>query len=249
MVRIAAVGDVHLGCDSAARMIPHYADIAARADALLVAGDLTQHGSLDEARAFAEVVSHVGIPVVTVLGNHEYHQDAENEIRQLLEDYGIRVLEQESAVLDLGGTRVGVAATKGFCGGFGGSSGSEFGEREMKSFIHAAKVAADSLHEQLSTLRCDLRVALTHYSPTRDTLLGEKLELYPFLGSYLLGEAIDRAGCTLALHGHAHHGCERGLTAGGTPVRNVAMPVIRTAYNVYELNVATARQAATATGS
>lgn len=236
-MRIAAVGDVHLGRDSASRMIPHFADIATRADALLVAGDLTQHGALEEARAFVDVVRGIGIPVVTVLGNHDYHQDVENEIRHLLEGAGLCVLEKESTVLDVGGTRIGIAAAKGFGGGFGGSSGSEFGEREMKMFIHAGREAADALYAQLSSLRCDVRIALLHYSPSRDTLLGEKLELYPFLGSYLLGEAIDRAGCDLALHGHAHRGSERGVTPGGTPVRNVAMPVIRAAYNTYEFAV------------
>lgn len=234
MTRIAAVGDVHLSRDGAAQLRPHFADLAQRAEALLVAGDLTQHGALDEARAFAAVVARLGVPVVTVLGNHDYNQDAEGDIRHLLEDAGICVLEKESTVLDLGGTRVGIAGVKGFCGGFGGSSGSEFGEREMKQFIHTGREAADALYAQLSSLDCDVRIALLHYSPTRDTLLGEKLELYPFLGSYLLGEAADRAGCDLVLHGHAHRGAERGLTAGGIPVRNVAMPVIRAAYNTYE---------------
>jgi Icc-related predicted phosphoesterase len=238
MVRIAAVGDVHVGRDTSARLIPHFAAIAAAADALLVAGDLTQHGLVDEARAFAEVVAGIGIPIVTVLGNHEYHQGAELEIRRLLERAGIHVLEKESTVLELAGTRVGIAAAKGFGGGFGRSSGSEFGEPEMKLFIHTSRVAADAVYEQLSSLRCDVRIALLHYSPSRDTLVGEKLELYPFLGSYLLGEAIDHAGCDLALHGHAHHGTERGLTPGGIPVRNVAMPVIRSAYNTYEFAAA-----------
>jgi Icc-related predicted phosphoesterase len=191
-------------------------------------------------------VRGVGIPVITVLGNHDYHQDVENEIRHLLERAGVYVLEKESTVLDVGGTRIGIAAAKGFGGGFGGSSGSEFGEREMKMFIHTGREAADALYAQLSSLRCDVRIALLHYSPSRDTLRGEKLELYPFLGSYLLGEAIDRAGCDLALHGHAHRGSERGVTPGGTPVRNVAMPVIRAAYNTYEFAVSAADRVSTA---
>jgi Icc-related predicted phosphoesterase len=244
MIRVAAIADIHLGTGWAPRFIPHYADIASRADVLLVAGDLTQHGLVDEARSSAELLASVPIPVVAVLGNHDYHQDAEKDIRHLLEDAGVVVLEKESTILELQGARVGIAGAKGFCGGFGGSSGSEFGEREMKMFIHATKQAADALFAQLSSLTCDLRIALLHFSPTRDTLLGEKLELYPFLGSYLLGEAIDRAGCDLALHGHAHHGTERGVTAGGIPVRNVAMPVIGCAYNTYEFAVEPSRLAA-----
>ncbi len=185
----------------------------------------------------------IPIPVVIILGNHDHHQDKQDDIRHLLEDTGARVLDRESTILDLHGTRVGIAGVKGFGGGFAGSSGSEFGEREMKIFIHASKVAADGLFTQLASLDCDVRIALTHYAPTRDTLLGEKLELYPFLGSYLLGESIDRAGCDLALHGHAHHGTERGLTAGGTPVRNVAMPVIQAAYNTYSFASSREREA------
>src|SRR5262249_51864182 len=136
--------------------------------------------------------------------------------------------------IEVDGCRVGIAGVKGFCGGFGQSSGSEFGEPEMKRFIHATKRAAEALHELLCGLSCDLPIAFTHFSPTRDTLAGEKPEVYPFLGSYLLGEAIDRAGCDLAIHGHAHQGKEHGLTAGGIPVRNVAAPAIHAAYHVYE---------------
>jgi Icc-related predicted phosphoesterase len=145
----------------------------------------------------------------------------------------VRVLEKQSAVFAIGDVTVGVAGVKGFCGGFGMSSGSEFGEPEMKQFIRGAKLAAEALHRLLASLECDLRIALTHFSPTRDTLAGERLDVHPFLGSYLLGDAIDRAGCDLAIHGHAHHGAERGLTPGGVPVRNVAMPVIGAPYNVY----------------
>jgi Icc-related predicted phosphoesterase len=126
-----------------------------------------------------------------------------------------------------------VAGTKGFGGGFAGACGSEFGEPEMKAFINHTRELAENLERSLAGLDADLRVALLHYSPVEGTLLGERLEIYPFLGSYLLAEAVDRAGADLVLHGHAHRGTEQGVTPGGVQVRNVAQPVIRHAYHVY----------------
>ncbi len=238
MIRVAAVGDLHCGAACPADLGAHFATLHERADLLLLAGDFTQHGLVEEIDAFIDALPVACLPIVAVLGNHEYNLGNEERFARRLEAAGVRVLELSSTVIQVGGVRIGVAGAKGFCGGFGGSSGAEFGEREMKQFIHASKVAAEAIGAHLARLQCDLRIALTHYAPARDTLLGEKLELYPFLGSYLLGEAIDRAGCDLAVHGHAHHGTERGLTAGGVPVRNVAMPVIKAAFNVYEFATA-----------
>jgi Icc-related predicted phosphoesterase len=153
----------------------------------------------------------------------------------VLTDAGITVLEGSGVVLDLNGHRLGVAGAKGFGGGFAGACASKFGEREMKSFVSTTEAIADRLGTALRGLNCDVRVALTHYSPVPETLAGEPLEIYPFLGSYLLGQAIDSAPTALALHGHAHAGTERGRTPGGVPVRNVAHPVIKQAYNVYQL--------------
>lgn len=234
-IRVAASGDVHLARDSADEWRPRFADIAERADLLLLAGDFTQRGFVEEARAFADVLRTVPVPAVAVLGNHDYHQNADAEIRRIFEAARVRVLERESVVLEVRGRRVGIAGVKGFGGGFGMSASSEFGEPEMKAFIHATKLAAHALYDRLQALRCDVRIALTHYAPTRETLAGERPEIEPFLGSYLLGEAIDGAGCDLAIHGHAHRGAERGFTANGVPVRNVAVPVIRAAYRVFEL--------------
>ena len=132
--------------------------------------------------------------------------------------------------------RVGVAGTKGFGGGFRGAHGSDFGEPEMKAFVGHTKMLSDRLERSLTGLDTDLRIALLHYAPIEATLEGERLEIYPFLGSYLLAEAVDNAGADLVLHGHAHHGAEKGRTPGGIPVRNVAQPVIRHAYNIYTLD-------------
>ena len=236
MIRVAAVGDVHAGLDSGGCLRPHFEHVGERADLLLLAGDLTRHGDPEEAAVLVEELRDVGVPTIAVLGNHDYHGDADDKIRGLLEEAGIRVLEGDGTVVEVAGTRVGVAGTKGFGGGFAGACATDFGEPETKAFIRHTRHLADRLRaalEELGAAGADVRIALLHYSPVEDTLRGERLEIYPFLGSYLLAEAIDGAGADLAVHGHAHGGVEKGMTPGGIHVRNVAQPVIKHAYHVY----------------
>jgi Icc-related predicted phosphoesterase len=235
MIRLAAVGDVHVDKDVVGRYRPALDRLPEVADVLLVAGDLTRHGTLDEARCFATEFGGLGVPVVVVLGNHDHQSDQQDEITRLLTDEGITVLEGSSVVLSVHGHDLGIAGSKGFGGGFAGACASNFGEREMKAFVETTEAIADKLGAALRAVECDALVALTHYAPVPETLTGEPLEIYPFLGCYQLGQAIDSAPTALALHGHAHHGSERGRTPGGVPVRNVAHPVIKQAYNVYQL--------------
>jgi len=233
---VAAVGDVHIGLDSPGFAPSQLERLEACADLLLIAGDLTQHGHAREASLLARELASVKVPVIAVLGNHDYHQGEQLVIRQQLEEVGVVVLEGEGTVIEVDGVRVGIAGTKGFGGGFAGACGSELGEVALKTFMQYARVRAEQLTLALAWLNCDIRIALTHYSPVKGTLAGERLEIYPFLGSYLLGEAVDKTGCSVAFHGHAHAGSERAVTAGGVPVRNVARPVIKHAYKVYTLS-------------
>ncbi len=235
MIRVAGVGDVHLDADVLGRYRPALEQLPECADVLLLAGDLTRHGTVAEARCVAIEFGALGVPVVAVLGNHDYHADQPAEVTSVLEDAGITVLEGTGTVLPLNGTRLGVAGAKGFGGGFAGRCASDFGEPEMKAFIRTTMGIAERLGHTLRGLECDVLVALTHYAPIPETLAGEPPEIYPFLGSYLLGQAIDSAPTALALHGHAHHGSERGTTPGGVRVRNVAHPVIKQAYSVFHL--------------
>jgi Icc-related predicted phosphoesterase len=235
VIRIAAVGDLHAGPDSAGTIAPQLAGLEEHADLLLLAGDLTRRGLPDEARILAAELDRVSVPIVAVLGNHDYHSREQGRIREILESSGVRLLEGGATVLDVDGTSLGVAGVKGFGGGFPGASATEFGEDEMKAFVGHTREVSERLEAALSGLDVDIRVALVHYSPVEDTLAGERLEIYPFLGSYLLAEAVDRAGADLVLHGHAHRGSEKGVTAGGIHVRNVAQTVIGHAYNVYRL--------------
>jgi Icc-related predicted phosphoesterase len=235
-VRIAAVGDVHLDEDVLGRYRPALEHLADKADVLLLAGDLTRHGTEQEARCVATEFGGLPVPVIACLGNHDYHSDQQDKVTAVLTDAGITVLELQSTVLTCGDIRLGVAGTKGFGGGFAGRCASEFGEPEMKAFTRHGRETAERFAKVLADLDCDTKVALTHYSPVPETLLGEPLEIYSFLGSHHLGQAIDATpGVVLALHGHAHAGSERGTTPGGVKVRNVAHPVIKQAYNVYQL--------------
>jgi Icc-related predicted phosphoesterase len=235
MIRIAAVGDIHVAEDTRGRLRPHWLELNAHADVLLLAGDLTNIGNAAQADALVAELRDVPVPVVAVLGNHDFHSGNPHGVRRALEAIGVTMLEGESVTLELAGCKLGIAGAKGFGGGFAGACGHKFGEPEMKAFMQVTEREAQRLEENLRALRADYRVALLHYAPVKDTLAGERLEIYPFLGAYQLGEALDRAGADLALHGHAHHGAEKGVTPGGIPVRNVAMPLIKRPYAVYTL--------------
>lgn len=241
MVRIAAVGDVHLGTRGGGSLRPLLANLAAEAELLLLAGDLTQHGSAAEGRVAAAEFTGLGLPVVAVLGNHDHHSDSAEVVADALRERGITVLEGDGVVVPTAAGLVGVAGVKGFGGGFDGTRGHAFGERAMKDFLGATAASADALRVALGDLHAEVTVALTHYAPVAGTCEGEPRELYPYLGSSLLGEAIDAGRADLAVHGHAHYGREHGATAGGIPVRNVAQPVIGAPYRVLEVDVTAAR--------
>jgi Icc-related predicted phosphoesterase len=234
-MRIAAMADIHVGPDSRDRLRPQLEHVDQFADVLVIAGDLTKCGTREEARVLVGELANVTVPRVAVLGNHDYHADAQDAIVAELEASGVVVLDGTHTVVDVDGTTLGLAGGKGFGGGFPGASASEFGEPEMKAFVHHTRTIAARVGNALASLDTDVRVAVLHYSPVEDTLRGERLEIYPFLGSYLLGEAVDGAGADLVVHGHAHNGTEHGVTPGGIPVRNVAQPVLGAAYRVFEL--------------
>jgi Icc-related predicted phosphoesterase len=236
MIRVAAVGDTHVAEDSHGRLRPHWVNLAAHADVFLLAGDLTNVGTRAQAEVLADELRDLPVPVVAVLGNHDYHADAPDTVRRILEAVGVVVLEGETVTFEIAGSTVGIAGAKGFGGGFTGACGHKFGEPAMKAFMQATENASHLLERNLRELDVDYRIALIHYSPVKDTLAGERLEIYPFLGAYQLGEAIDRGGADFAVHGHAHHGAEKGLTPGGVPVRNVSMPLLKRPYAIYTLS-------------
>lgn len=239
MIRLAAVGDVHCGTEAGDQVRAQFASVPDHADALLLAGDLTRLGTPAEAEVFAEALRDLaGLPIAAVLGNHDFQNDRQDEVRAIVEGAGVDVLEGGSVVWEIDSVRVGVAGTKGFGGGFEGTHGTAFGEREMKAFVEPARTLASTLDACLDELDADFTILLLHYSPIRDTLAGEPREIFPFLGSYLFAEVADEHRVDLVLHGHAHRGVERGRTPGGIQVRNVAQAVIQQGYAVYTLDPA-----------
>lgn len=234
-VRIAAASDLHYDLLSGGKMRGAFSDLAGKADLLLLAGDLTDSGLAEEAALLGDDLKGIEIPVLAVLGNHDYHSDRQGEIAGLLRDAGITVLEGTSKTVQCRGLSVGIVGTKGFGGGFEGACGASFGEPEMKAFIRHTEELADQLRKALLALETDQKIVLLHYSPVPDTLAGERLEIFPFLGSYLLAEAVDEGGADLVFHGHAHHGQERGMTPCGVPVRNVAVPLLKKPFALFTL--------------
>ncbi|HEY8642575.1 MAG TPA: metallophosphoesterase [Candidatus Dormibacteraeota bacterium] len=238
-MRIAAIGDVHYGVEEPGSLHAHLDELAREAEALLIAGDLTRHGDPAEARELAADLAQLEMPKFAVLGNHDYHSDQSEEIVRLLTDAGVQVLEGEAAVVAVNGARFGVAGAKGYGGGFPGGMVTAFGEPETKAFARHGIEAAERLSAALEELResgPEHRVALLHYAPIEATLVGEHEQVWPFLGNYLLAEAVDRSGADLVLHGHAHRGSPSGSTPRGVPVRNVAQPVVNVPYVLIELN-------------
>jgi Icc-related predicted phosphoesterase len=235
MIRLAAVGDLHAGRDAREAMASHFAGLADEADLLLLAGDLTRSGHPEEAEALAGVLRDTGVPVVAVLGNVDYDAERAPEIVTAMRDAGVHLLDRSSVVLDVGDEKVAIAGVKGFGGGFGAALAEVSGEPEMRAWVQYAEDEADALEGVLSSMMGDVRLALLHYAPITDTVLGERLERYAFAGNSMLGAAIDRAGADLVLHGHIHRGSPAGRTQGGIPVRNVAQQVIREPYVLFTI--------------
>jgi Icc-related predicted phosphoesterase len=223
-MRIAAIGDLHCPRIPISVLQPVFAHIVSRADVLLLCGDLTDHGTEDEARLLAkELTAAVKMPMVGVLGNHDYEADKADAVTAILRDAGVQMLDGDS--VEIGG--VGFAGVKGFAGGFGERALQPWGEPIIKAFVHEAVGEALKLESALAKLRTSLRVAVLHYSPIHVTLEGEPPEIYPFLGSSRLEEPLTRYPIAAAFHGHAHRGRLQGRTRAGAPVYNVALPLLQ----------------------
>jgi Icc-related predicted phosphoesterase len=222
-MRIAAVGDVHVTKDSAGLLRPYFDQLEGRADVLLLCGDLTDYGLAEEAHVLAKELAGVTIPMLGVLGNHDFESGHPEVVTKILCDAGVKMLDGDSHLID----GVGFAGVKGFAGGFGRGTLGPWGEAVIKGFVKEALDEALKLESALARLRVDRRVALLHYAPIRATVEGEPEEIFPFLGCSRLEEPLERYPVTLAFHGHAHRGSVEGRTRVGTPVYNVAMPLLR----------------------
>lgn len=235
-IRLAAAADLHLRPAVAGRFRPDLLNLAGHADLLVLAGDLTDGGTVANMELLCAELTGLPIPTVAVLGNHDHDEHLGDLITRRLTSLGIAVLDGDSTVITIRGRRIGVAGVMGGSGGFPGHPGDPTtGSAEHRARMLRGPADAARLHRALDTLDCDTRVAVTHFSPVVDTLVGEPVRIYPGLGCAALADAIDATTTTLALHGHAHAGTEHGRTPGGVPVRNVSHPVLRRTYAVYEL--------------
>jgi Icc-related predicted phosphoesterase len=222
-MRLAAVGDIHCAKSSGGKLQGIFAEIGPHADVLLLCGDLTQRGHPDEARVLVRELKAANLPILAVLGNHDFESNEVEAVTGILEDGGVTVLDGET--WERGD--VGFAGAKGFGGGFGEWSLAPWGEPVMKLFVEEATKESLKLERALASLRTRRKVALLHYSPIVGTVMGEPLEIHPFLGSSRLEEPLDRYHVDVTFHGHAHKGSLEGRTRGGVPVYNVALPLLR----------------------
>jgi Icc-related predicted phosphoesterase len=245
-VRIAAVGDTHYGKSSQGHLMPLFEQIAeADVDLLLLAGDITDYGLPEEADILVtDLRGALRLPVVGVLGNHDFESGLQDEVRAVLGHGGITILD--------GGTcevhGIGIAGVKGFAGGFGRGALGPWGEQTTKAFVQEALNEALKLESALARLKMEHRIALVHYAPIQGTVEGEPPVIYPFLGSSRLEEPLNRYPVTAVFHGHAHHGTRTGRTSAGVPVHNVSAGLLRREnpdgpwFHVLELTPGTARE-------
>jgi Icc-related predicted phosphoesterase len=224
--KIAAVADIHVREGDKGKWVEYFKDISANAEVLVIAGDLTDTGDEGEAEVLAEELKACTIPTIAVLGNHDFEKGRQKLIRHILLKQGVHILDGEAVVI----SNVGFAGIKGFGGGFDKFMLSFFGEGAMKAFVQEA--VDEALHLERALARLDSehpdvkKVAVLHYAPVRDTVVGEPEVIYPFLGCSRLAEPLNRHNVVAAFHGHAHMGHLEGHTSEGIPVFNVAKPIL-----------------------
>lgn len=226
-VRIAAVGDIHIGDGDRGKWVECFRRISEQADVLLFCGDLTDHGLASEAEVLSEELRSCTIPVVAVLGNHDYEKDEQDAIKRILNHDNVHVLDGDSIVIG----NIGVAGVKGFGGGFDKHMLPKWGEKMNKKFVQEVVDEALKLDQALARLDGDnlKKIAIMHYSPISQTIVGEPEQIFPFMGSSYLAEPLERREVIAAFHGHAHIGTLSGETPRGVKVYNVSKPILQRA--------------------
>ena len=234
-IRIAAAGDIHCSEPLRDRIVGAFAELRGTVDLVLLAGDLTTHGEPEQAAVLADAVRDLGLPVVAVLGNHDYHANRCDELADVLRDAGVRLLARDFAILDVNGSEVGVVGVKGFVGGFPGAELPDFGEPLLREVYRETTRDVDAIEAGLESIAgCHFRIVLLHYAPVPETLVGEPETIWAFLGSSRLAAPIGAHRPDLVLHGHAHRGSSTGAI-GEVPVHNVAVHVTGQEFAFFEL--------------
>ncbi len=230
-LRVAAIGDLHVKEDGAVSYKSLFGEVSREADVLVIAGDLTDLGKRREAELLAEDLKACTIPVVAVLGNHDYESNAVDDVRGVLRQAGVRLLDGQAT--EIGG--VGFVGVKGFVGGFGKTMLGSFGEPAIKAMVAESVSESMRLENAMRQVRAGRAVVILHYAPIVDTIAGEPPEIFAFLGSSRLAETIDRFQVSAVVHGHAHRGVYQGRTPGGAPVFNVARHIPKPDGRAYAL--------------
>jgi len=239
-LRIAATGDVHCRDSNREAVVESFAQLGEDVDLVLVAGDLTSHGRLEEAEILCEAAAATAAPVYAVLGNHDWHADEAEAILERLQAGGVNMLDRRAAVCQIGEVEVGIVGVKGFVGGFAPRHLPDFGEPSLRAVYAEATAEVEALEAGLHEVAtCPVRIVLLHYAPVEATLEGEPREIWVFLGSDRLAAPILEHGPDLVLHGHAHAGSPDGLI-GETPVHNVSQPLLGTDFRFFELDTSEA---------
>jgi uncharacterized protein len=235
-IKVAAAGDIHCHEDNRGEIAAAFERIAERADVVALAGDLTTHGEPEQAAVLADACRDLGVPVFTVLGNHDWHANRVDDVLHVLESGGIRVIDRRSATCEVRGVEIGLAGAKGFVGGFPDSTLPDFGEPLMRAVYAETGAEVRALDVALSEIsESTIRIALLHYAPTTTTLEGERQTIWSFLGSDRLAEPIAAHSPTMVLHGHGHNGTFEGFI-GPVPVFNVAVHVMDADFWVFEFD-------------
>ncbi|HEY7732105.1 MAG TPA: metallophosphoesterase [Gaiellaceae bacterium] len=234
-IRVAAAGDLHAVEPLRERLTRGLAAAAAESDLVLLAGDLTTHGLPEQAAVLGDSCRGLSVPVVAVLGNHDYHSCRAADVEQALTDRGVIVLDRGHTILEIGEVEVGVVGTKGFVGGFPGAEIPDFGEPALRQIYRETSAEVEALESGLEAVAgCHKRIVLLHYAPVVDTIVGEPEAIWAFLGSGRLAAPIGMHRPELVVHGHAHHGRERG-EIGTVPVYNVAVHVTGRDFAVFDV--------------
>ena len=237
-LRVAAAGDLHCCQERREAIDAGLRGLSGAADLVLLCGDLTTYGEPEEAAVLADSCRSVEAPVFAVLGNHDWHANRRDEVVAALESGGVRVLDRDWAICELGGVQVGVVGTKGFVGGFPGSHLPDFGEPLLRAVYHETSREVEALDRGLRAVAlCQVRIVMLHYAPTSATIEGESPGIWPFLGTDRLAAPIAEHEPDLVLHGHAHAGHFEGVI-GEVPVYNVSVPVIGREFWLFELEAA-----------
>jgi Icc-related predicted phosphoesterase len=235
-IRIAAAGDIHCAVGEKDRVQGAFAGVESEVDLILLAGDLTTHGEPEQAAVLAEVCRGLAVPVVAVLGNHDWHANRRDEVVSVLVDAGVHMLDQSWLVCEVRGTDVGIVGTKGFVGGFPDSQLPDFGEPSLRRVYAETTAEVEAIEAGLEAVAgCPLRIVLLHYAPTMTTLEGEPQTIWAFLGTDRMAPPIAEHHPDVVLHGHGHAGKFEGFI-GPVPVYNVAVPVMGKDFWVFELD-------------